>query len=78
QAAPRAQPRLSRPHEGRKIAGVCAGIARYLDVDPVLVRIIAVILLFVPPCPALLGYIVAWIIMPNDPLVVPAAQPYHA
>ena len=32
--------RLSRPREGTKIAGVCAGVARYLDLDVTLVRIL--------------------------------------
>ena len=59
--------RLSRPYEGRKIAGVCAGFARYLDVDVTLVRIIwlAALLLSVGVVGAV--YIVAWILMPSDP-----------
>src|SRR3954447_19044048 len=32
-------PRLERPREGRMIAGVSAGIARHLNVDPTLVRL---------------------------------------
>jgi len=70
--------RLSRPREDRKIAGVCAGFARYMGVDVTLVRLIAVILIFFPvPC-GLLAYLVAWIIMPNDPfeLPTPASQPF--
>ncbi len=69
--------RLSRPREGRKIAGVCAGFARYLGVDVTLVRLIAVVLIFIPvPC-GLIAYLVAWIIMPNDPypLAAPGYQP---
>jgi phage shock protein C len=66
-------PKLSRPREDRKIAGVCAGFARYLGVDVTLVRLIAVILVFCPPFPGLIAYLVAWIIMPNDPLRLPAA-----
>jgi phage shock protein C len=65
--------RLSRPREDRKIAGVCAGFARYLGVDVTLVRLIAVVLIFIPvPC-GLIAYLVAWIIMPNDP--IPFAAP---
>jgi phage shock protein C len=66
-------PRLSRPREDRKIAGVCAGFARYLGVDVTLIRVIALILLFCPPTTGLIAYIVAWIIMPNDPLRLPEA-----
>ncbi len=68
--------RLSRPHEGRKIAGVCAGFARYLGIDVTLVRLIAVVLIFIPvPC-GLIAYLVAWIIMPNDPIPF-AATGFH-
>jgi len=79
QPPPRSQTRLTRPRDDRKIAGVCAGIARYLDVDPTLVRIIAIVLLLTPPFPAFLAYIIAWIVMPNEPIpVATAAQPHHA
>jgi|SRR5579883_715046 len=71
-------PKLSRPREDRKIAGVCAGFARYLGVDVTLVRLIAVVLALCPPTTGLIAYVVAWIIMPNDPLQLPAAPPVHA
>jgi len=50
------------------------GLARYLGVDITLVRLIALILVFVPPFPAVIAYIVAWIVMPNDPLPSVAYQ----
>src|SRR5689334_2186965 len=31
--------RVTRPHGGRKVGGVCAGLARYYDVDVTLVRL---------------------------------------
>jgi phage shock protein C len=68
-------PRLSRPREDRKLAGVCAGVARYLGVDVTLVRLIAVLLALWPPGVGLIAYLVAWIVMPNDPLRLPEAQP---
>ncbi len=65
--------RLSRPLHDRKLAGVCAGLARYLSVDVTLVRVIAVILLFWPvPLMASVAYLVAWAIVPQDPLGVQA------
>lgn len=73
-AAP-AYPKLSRPREDRKIAGVCAGFARYLGADVTLVRLVTVILVFCPIGVGVIGYIVAWAIMPNDPLYLPAAPP---
>ena len=61
--------RLSRPREGIKLAGVCAGIARYLDLDVTLVRVLWVLLIIFPP-PGLVLYIICWIVMPQDPLPV--------
>ena len=53
------------PAEGR-IAGVCAGIARYVDADVTLVRLAWVILSIIPG--ALVGgaiaYLAAWMLMP--------------
>lgn len=59
---------FSRPREGKKIAGVCAGVARYFEVDVTLVRIVWIVLVFVPPVPGIIGYIACWIAMPKDPL----------
>ncbi|WP_050977510.1 PspC domain-containing protein [Nitritalea halalkaliphila] len=38
--------KLSRLHHGKVIAGVCAGIAHYVKMDPLWVRLIAILLLF--------------------------------
>lgn len=65
-------PKLSRPREDRKIAGVCAGLARYLGMDVTLVRVLAIILIFWPIGVGVIAYIGAWIIMPGDPLRLPA------
>ena len=48
------------------IAGVCAGLARYFDVDPALVRLIMVLLAFAHGI-GFLFYIVAWLVMPLEP-----------
>jgi phage shock protein C len=63
--------RLTRPMAEKKIAGVCAGIARYFGIDVTLVRIIMVCLAFWPPSVGLILYIVCWIVMPKDPLLLP-------
>jgi phage shock protein C len=57
--------RLYRSRKNRVIAGVCGGIAEYLDVDPVLIRIIAVVLLFVGGG-SLIAYIIGMIIIPDE------------
>lgn len=76
----RPYPKLSRPRDDRKIAGVCAGFARYLGVDVTLVRLIMVVLAIWPVGLGLIGYLVAWMVMPNDPLRLapPAAHPEPA
>jgi phage shock protein C len=51
---------------GKKIAGVCAGFARYLDMDVTLMRILWLALLFVSGGIAGLVYLGAWIIMPRE------------
>lgn len=63
--------RLMRVRGGRKVAGVCAGLAEYFDVDVTLVRIVCVVLLLVPPAIGLVLYIAGWIIMPEEPLMLP-------
>jgi phage shock protein C len=47
------------------IAGVCAGIADYFNLDPTLVRVgYAVLSVFSAGFPGLFLYIILWIIMP--------------
>jgi phage shock protein C len=65
--------RLSRPYDQKKIAGVCAGIARYLNVDVTLIRILVAILTVYPPGMGLIFYIACWIVMPRDPWIPPHA-----
>lgn len=68
-----ARRRLMRPRLDRKIAGVCAGFAEYFDLDVTLIRLLMVLLgIFVFPL-AEIGYIVAWIVMPEMPELLPAA-----
>jgi phage shock protein PspC (stress-responsive transcriptional regulator) len=62
---------LMRSRYNKKIAGVCAGVAEYLDVDPTLVRIIWLALALLPFPGAILAYIIAWIVMPKEPLRLP-------
>jgi phage shock protein PspC (stress-responsive transcriptional regulator) len=56
-----------RPSEG-KLGGVCAGIARYLDTDPTVVRLAWVILSVVPGfvIGGLIAYAAAWALLPVD------------
>ena len=64
---PEDRPALRRSHVDRQIAGLCGGIARYLDVDPVFVRVLWVVLTIVPGTILLgvLAYAVGWLIVPE-------------
>ena len=58
--------RLYRSRKNKVFAGICGGIGEYLDVDPVIIRIITVLLtLFGLP---LLIYLIAIFIIPKAPL----------
>ncbi|MBN2241141.1 MAG: PspC domain-containing protein [Acidobacteria bacterium] len=59
--------RLYKSRKNRVIDGVCGGIGEYLNIDPVLVRIVAVFFLFVGGS-ALIAYIVGMIIIPKAPI----------
>ncbi|MBQ4286211.1 MAG: PspC domain-containing protein [Bacteroidales bacterium] len=53
----------------KKIAGVCAGLADYLEIDVILVRIIFLFFAF-QFGGGLLLYIIMWALMPKDPVMI--------
>jgi len=59
--------RLFRSRKERVFCGVCGGLAEYLRVDPVLIRLAAVALFLVNPGAAILLYIAACVLMPEAP-----------
>ena len=54
---------LMRSSLDKKIAGVCAGVAHYLDMDPTIVRVIWGVLAFCYGA-GIVAYIILWIIAP--------------
>ena len=49
-----------------KIAGVCGGLAEYLEIDSTIVRLIALVLLiFTGFIPMMLVYFIAWLVIPK-------------
>jgi phage shock protein C len=69
--------KLMRSRADRKIAGVCSGLAQYLDLDTSLVRILwFFITLACGIFPGIIAYILGWIIIPEEPLLLPVA-PSH-
>lgn len=63
--APR-DPRVTRIPDDGKIAGVCAGLAAYLDADVTLIRLAWIVLSIVPGLlvGGVLVYAVCWILLP--------------
>ena len=55
--------RLMRSGRDQKIAGVCAGVANYFDMDPTIVRVIWGVLAFGYGA-GIVAYIILWIIAP--------------
>jgi signal transduction histidine kinase/phage shock protein PspC (stress-responsive transcriptional regulator) len=70
---------LVRPRDERVVGGVCAGVARWLGVEPVVVRLAAGVLVLANGFGVLL-YLVAWAVLPDEaeaPGVGPAAEGRH-
>ncbi len=65
EANPWQQPRLALDTQNKKIAGVCAGFARYMDADVLVIRIIWLALALGAGV-GFVAYLVAWILMPRD------------
>jgi phage shock protein C len=59
--------RLYRSRNNKVIAGVCGGLAEYFNIDPVIVRIIAVALLLPGGLPGFLPYAILWLVVPYGP-----------
>jgi phage shock protein C len=58
--------RLVRSTNDRKIAGVCAGLADYFDMDPTIVRVLWLLATLVPG-PNIIAYVILWIAVPEGP-----------
>jgi phage shock protein C len=66
-AGPGAPRRLYRSRIDRKMGGVCGGIGEYFGVDPVIVRLVWVGLTILSFGAGILLYVVALLVVPNDP-----------
>ncbi len=59
--------RLYRSRKNQILGGVCGGIGEYFDIDPVIVRLLFVLLALAGMGVGILVYIIAWIIIPLEP-----------
>jgi phage shock protein C len=58
--------KLYRSKKNRKIAGTYGGIAEYFDIDPTIIRLIALILVLSAGA-GIIVYLIGWIIVPEEP-----------
>ena len=66
-----ARTKLVRPRLGRKVAGVCLGFAEYFDIDVTVVRLVWLVTAIMTGV-GFIPYFIAWIVMPEEPLLLPA------
>ena len=59
--------RLYLSKTDKKIMGVCGGLAEYLNIDPTVIRLIAVVLIFCTGGGAIIAYLIVGVIVPNQP-----------
>jgi phage shock protein PspC (stress-responsive transcriptional regulator) len=58
---------LRRSRSDRMVAGVVAGMARYLGIDATLARVLYVLISFFSAAfPGIIVYIILWFVIPND------------
>lgn len=58
--------KLYRRRSGRKLAGVCGGLAEFINLDPTLIRVLFVDLAVLGGS-GILIYVAMWIMVPNEP-----------
>lgn len=61
------QKKLTRDSDDQMVGGVIAGLAKYFQQDPVLFRVVAIVLMILSGIfPVLIGYVIAWIMIPES------------
>jgi phage shock protein C len=58
--------RLYRSRKNRKLAGVSAGLAEYLNVDPTVIRVLFIVFAVMGGAGALI-YLAMWLVVPEEP-----------
>ena len=62
--------KLYRSTQDKMLAGVCAGIAEYLNIDPTIVRVLWALITLGTVGFGVIAYLVLAIIMPENPMSV--------
>jgi phage shock protein PspC (stress-responsive transcriptional regulator) len=58
---------LHRSATNRMIAGVCGGMGDYLNIDPTIIRLMAVLLFFMTGGGMIVAYLIMALIVPEEP-----------
>ncbi len=58
---------LYRSRTQRMLGGICGGMGKYFDIDPAIIRVIWVFALIATCFAAFLAYVLAWVIIPEEP-----------
>lgn len=64
-SGPNEPKKITRPQEGRMLAGICAGFARHFEIDVNLVRVGAVLFTCLGGS-GILAYLICWLIIPEE------------
>lgn len=56
--------------------GICTGIAKYFNIDDVIIKLIFVILFFTP-FPIVILYIIMWILIPKQPTEIESNSNFY-
>ncbi|HWQ44069.1 MAG TPA: PspC domain-containing protein [Methanosarcina barkeri] len=59
--------KLYRSKKNKIIAGICGGIGEYFKINPTLVRLLWLLISVMSVGAGLVAYIIAWIIIPEEP-----------
>ena len=59
---------LFRSRTNKMIAGVCAGLGDYANIDPTIVRLLTALLFFLTGPVVIVAYIVMALIIPQEPI----------
>ncbi len=73
---PKKDQRIYRAREERILAGICGGLGKHFDLDPPLIRLVALILIFFGGVSVWL-YIILWLLIPEEPLDNPFSNKQH-
>jgi len=57
--------KLKRSQTDRRLGGVCGGLGDYFDIDPVVFRLLFVLLCLPGGFPGLVPYLICWIVIPE-------------